>query len=306
MRNVKQIISAWITMLAVMVILPMSVLNAGAAENMHKGWDGNSGKSGLWDGAGLYDSSEYMEISELISRYSQKLEMNIFIYIGGKNDRMSDAQTQVFSDHYYENTFGQYTDGIFYFMDFTGKSPAYDYMFMSGRAVLQYDSHRDSIFNYLDNWLPSSGKEDYSVYKDDIRDAIEAFLERLDYYSDASPKDNYYDSGNGEYYYYKGKELYITSAMPVSYRLRPLVFAVPIGIIAAVIYYFVMKSTYKFKPSANPSVYVSSEETRFKRREDRFIRTYTTKTKIESSSSGGGGGGGHSGGGHGSGGGHHR
>ncbi len=96
----------------------------------------------------------------------------------------------------------------------------------------------------------------------------------------------------------------ISKEPPLRKRLTILLFALPAGAVAAIIYYFSIKSTYKFKASMNPNVYVSSEDTRFVRREDRFIRTYTTKTKIETSSGGGHGGGGGGGGGHGGGGSH--
>ena len=81
------------------------------------------------------------------------------------------------------------------------------------------------------------------------------------------------------------------------------------GIVIALIMFFSIKSTYKFKKSCDSSVYVERNETDFTVRDDRFIRQYTTKTKIESSSSSGGshhsGGGSHGGGSHG-GGGRHR
>jgi hypothetical protein len=48
----------------------------------------------------------------------------------------------------------------------------------------------------------------------------------------------------------------------------------------------------------NPSAYVARDKTNFREKSDTFIRTYTTKTKIESSSHGGSHGGGHHSGGH--------
>lgn len=307
MRNVKRFFSAIFMVIAVLTIYPFAIVDASAAGNLHVKWDGNTDASMFFDSYGMFDEKEENELTAAVRSYSDKLNMNIFIFLAGSSNYMSDTQTQRYIDQMYEEYYGAYTDGLIYFMDFTGKKPAYDYIFFSGTAVLQYTNRLDEIFSRMDNYLPPSSASDYSLYKDDIKDGIYSFLNHLEEISKRSPMSYYEDEPNHEYYTFKNGELFISNSMPLSKRLVPLIYAIPMGILTAIIYYFVMKSTYKFKASANPSVYLQSENTEFIRREDRFIRTYTTKHRRESSSGGGGGGGGgHSGGGHGSGGGHHR
>lgn len=306
MRNVKRLFSMIFIIITVLTIYPLTIIEASAAQNRHVKWDGNTDGSLFFDSYGMFDEAEEKELTAAVRTYADKLSMNIFIYLAGPSNYMSDAQTQKYVDKMYEEYYGSYTDGLIYFMDFTGKKPAYDYIFFSGKAVLQYTDRLDEIFRRMDNYLPPSSASDYSLYKDNIESGIYSFLAHLEEISKRRPMSFYEDEPNHEYYSYKNGELIISTSMPLSKRLTPLIYAIPAGLLTAVIYYFVMKSTYKFKSSVSPNVYVHSEDTQFIRREDRFIRTYTTKHRRESSSGGGGGGGGHSGGGHGSGGGHHR
>ncbi|MDE7104988.1 MAG: hypothetical protein K2O36_03820, partial [Ruminococcus sp.] len=140
----------------------------------------------------------------------------------------------------------------------------------------------------------------------DIASALSQFLTQIDYYYNNKNLTYYKDSSSDKYYYYKNDELVISDKPPFVKRLTILLFAIPAGLITALVYFFATKSRYKFKASANPAVYVSHDETNFTQRDDRFIRTYTTKSKIERSSGGSSSGGGHShSGGHG-GGGRHR
>ena len=78
-----------------------------------------------------------------------------------------------------------------------------------------------------------------------------------------------------------------------------------IGLITSLITKSCIKSHYKFKSSASPDVYVSQQKSNFNVQTDTFLRTHTTKTKIQSDSGTRSGGGGHShSGGHGGGGSH--
>lgn len=296
----KKIMTSLISLLMILVVLPVISVTA-SAENYVKGWDGNADNSCFFDAADLFTKSQEEELTEKVRETAQKLKMNIIVFAAGPSYSMSDASTENFADSAYDETFGKDTDGVFFFMDLTGDVPAYDYISTSGKAVLYYQDHISDMFDKINTYLPSSGS-DYSLHTDDFADAVVCFLGQLSEYH--GKKSYYYDSDSGKYFYYKNGELMITQKPPLRKRMIVLVFALPVGIIAAIVYYFSIKSKYKFKASVNPNVYVSSEDTRFTRREDRFIRTYTTRTKIETSSggsgghsSGGGGGGGHGGGG---------
>lgn len=296
----KKLAIAAVTLLMTIFTLPVVPVSASAKENYSAGWDGDSSKSMFIDNADLFSEWEEEEITEEIQETAEKLELNILILAAGSEYYMGDEQVERFSDDSYDQTFGADTDGVFYFMDFTGKQPAYDYISPSGKGMVYYKSHIDDILDEVYYYLPSSDL-DPADYSDDIKDGISCFLGLLSEYSNSDSY--YYDDYSERYYYYDDDELVITRSKPFRARLKALVFALPIGLIAALIYFFVMKHIYKFKSSANPNVYVSHEDTRFIHREDRFIRTYTTKRKIETSSGGGSRGGG---GGGGRGGGRHR
>lgn len=299
-----------IILFSVFTLLPACMITA-SAKTYQKGWSGDSSKSEIIDNYGFFDDDMLDAMNMLVRESSEKLEMNICIFIAdNRNFIVGDYATECFADDTYDEMYGEDTDGVFYFMDFTGKKPAYDYISTSGKAVLFYESYIDSIFSAINPELPPSGLDDYSSYSEDIASAISQFLTQLDYYGKNNSRTYYHDESSDKYFYYKNDKLVISDSMPFKKRLIVLPFAIPAGLIAFIIFYFSNKNKYKFKASANPAVYVSNDETEFLQREDRFIRTYTTKTKIESSSgssgsghSGGGGGHSHSGG-HGGGGSH--
>lgn len=274
--------------------------------NYHNDTSVDSSESGISDTYGFFDEDELDSLTMLVQNKAEEFDMNIFIFIAGESYRnFSDYRTECFSDDTYDEMYGEDTDGVFYYIDLSTKKPAYDYISTSGKAVLMYENHIQSIHNACQALLPPSSVSDYSLYKDDVGNAISQFLTQLEYYYDEKPSGYYHDESSHKYFYYKDDNLVISYSPPLAVRMRPLIFAIPAGIISAIIFYFATKSRYKFKASANPVAYVSHEETQFIQKDDRFIRTYTTKTKIETNSGGSHGGGGHShSGGHGGGGSH--
>lgn len=306
---IKKITSLIAAVLICINMLPMFIVNAGAAENYGKGFDGNSANSGLVDieygGEGLFSDIMQQELNESIVRYSEELQMNILVWIGGSY--RSDHDTEIFADDTYDEIYGEDTDGVFYYLDLSGKRPAYDYISTSGKAVLMYESKINSMFSYLDNYLPASGQ---TIYPEDIYSAVMAFLSLLKshYNNNASSSLTYYhDTSSGKYFYYKGNDLIITKSKPPALWFRSVFIGILIGAIVGLLVYFLTALRYRFKSSANPTVYMKNEASRFHERSDTLLRSYVTKHRIESSSGGrSGGGGGHShSGGHG-GGGHHR
>lgn len=298
-----------IIIMTVFALFPFTVSTAYAGENFHKTDSINAEESGIIDEYGFFHDKDKLDgLAMLVRNKANELDMNICIFIAGDSCRnFSDYKTECFSDDTYDEMYGEDTDGVFYFMDFSGKSPAYDYISTSGKAVLMYEKNVQSIHDVCQALMPPSSVSDYSEYSDDVANAISQFLAQLDYYYKDNPSRYYHDKSSDKYFYYKGDNLVISYSPPLSVRMRPLIIAIPVGIVAAIIFYFVTKSRYKFKTSANPVAYISHEETQFIHKDDRFIRTYTTKTKIETnsgSSSGGGGGGHSSSGGHGGGGSH--
>lgn len=290
-------ILAIIVLAAVIISIPFS-----NPENLREEYDGDSSASGIIDEAGIFDNDPetFIELDFMVQEYSEELEMNICIFLAGH--RRSDEDTEIFSCDKYDSIFGEDSDGIFYYIDTSYKSPAYDYMVFNGKQGLTHHSHKESIFSYLDNYLPSSGQ---TIRPSQIEDTIEHFCYELEKYNDHTPNSVMFerDSITGKYYFYMDGEYYVSKDMPPTARALVLIGSLVIGLIVLLICYFAIKKAYKFKNSANPSIYVSHGETRFTEKSDIFIRSYVSKHRIQSSS-GGGGGGGRSGGGRG--GGHHR
>lgn len=307
MKNIKRFISAAAVVYLMVLMLPSAVFSASAgneADNYAKGWSGDASDSVVFDGPDFFTAGTESEINAVIQSAATDLEMNILVFMAAPEYAMTDSETERFADSIYEQAFGADTDGVVFFMDFTGEKPAYDYISTSGKAIIYYQNHIDDIFDEVYDYLPSSSVTDYTLYTDEIKSGIECFVEQLRHYG----KENasyYYDSDTGSYVYFRNGEIVISQQKPFSVSLNALLFAVPFGIIAALVYFLITKRKYQFKSSANPKAYISPQDTRFMCRDDRFIRTYTTKHKIESSG-GSHSGGGHSGGGSHGGGGHHR
>lgn len=308
----RNIISRFvIAVLAAVMLMPVFAVNASAKENRAKGWSGNAEDSLLIDAPDLFSDKEEARLIKSVQETAEELELNILILIAGPGQYMSDYQTEIYCDDTYEDIFGANSDGIMLFMDFTGKSPAYDYISTSGKAMLDYDRYIDNILDSYWDLMPPSTVSDYKDYSDDIAEAVEIFLDSLEYYHGSGDGRIIHDKEKGNYIYIKNGETVVTRSKPLKAMLPALLYAFPAGVIVGFVFFFTSKSHYKFKKSLNPGSYVSREETNFYRREDRFLRTHTSKTRVQSSSGGGHsgghsrGGGGHSSGSHG-GGGRHR
>lgn len=285
----KKFFCALTAVLSSAVILMGGGFTASAANNSAKGFDGDTSECGIIDDRGLFDSEECEELNEIVRDTAEKLDMYILIYLG--KDSMSESYTQYFADQIYGNTFGPYTDGVCYYMDLSGGYSAYDFIFTSGKAMLLYDDSIDSMLEGIFEHLPASGEE---ITASEIYDGIKYICYTLEAYGEDDPSilDYGYVKSLGEYVYFKNGETVISSGKPPAIQFKALGIALLGGIVIAVICYFIVKAHYKFKKSCNPNVYVSREDTHFTRRDDHFIRQYTTRTKIESSSGGGRGGGG--------------
>ena len=302
----KRILSLIMTAIMCGCIL-MMFTGCSETQNNYKGWNGIWQDSTLYDDKELFTEEQIRELEEKIQEKSRELEMNILIYVNGTY--RSDYDTKEFCDYTYESIFAPDTDGLMYYLDLSNKTPAYDYISTSGKAILFYEGNRNNIFNHMDLYLPSSGS---SYESDQIYRAVEEFLNQLSVYANNRSTSYYHDESKGTYIYYKGDKLYVTTKKPLI-LLLPIWFASAIiGLVTALITFLISKGHYKFKPKTNPSVYLSRDSVNFTQKSDSHIRTYQSRTRISSSSGGGGGshrsgggGGHHSSGSHG-GGGHHR
>lgn len=299
----KKSVLVIINVLLVVMMFAILFIQSATKTDLAKGFDGNYVNSSFMDNTGLIKNSD--ELIELVKETAKKLEMNIFIYSAGTSDKnRSDYDIEQFADGFYDEIYGENTDGVLYYMDVSGRSPAYDYISTSGKAVLIYQENIENIFTRLDNYLPSSTE---TVTAEHIDNAVKAFLVALEDYSTYKPSslEYYHDKSSGKYMFMKNGEFVVSEHKPMVFNIILMSVFLVVGAVVALITYFIIAHNYKFKKSQNSIIYVKNENTVFRHKSDNFIRTYTTKHKIETSSGGGGRSGGGGGGGHG-GGGHHR
>ncbi|MDE6088478.1 MAG: TPM domain-containing protein [Oscillospiraceae bacterium] len=268
----------------------------------------------LYDESGKLNPEENQFCMDSLETASQLTGMNLVVILG--TDELSESSIESLAKSTYELLFpGTWnSDGLCYYMDLRGHSPAYDYISTCGMAQFYYTNAKnndrvDAILRSLDAYLVPAGSED-------ITGAVAKFCEQLEYYYNAGIPERYYvyDSQEHQYYHVEDHQIIATSTKPYLPWDRALLLGMIgliTGIVVAAIVFSTVKIRYQFKTSLTPTNYANKRAVHYKQQYDRFIRERTTKTKIESSSgsshhSGGGhSSGGHSSGGHG-GGGHHR
>lgn len=270
----------------------ISALPIAQGKNLHKGLGDNNAESGIVDDVNLLDSSEFDEMEELIKDTAEKTDLNVLVILD--NMHLGEEGAEEHSYKKYCDIFGEYTDGVLLYLDLAGKSTASDAMYFSGKAHLMYQDRLDDMFDSLYIHLPKSGQTIHSL---DFMDGITTFCKDIETYEKQYKSDVFkYEMNeiNKTYTYMRGDTLYITKSKAPGSRFIFMQAASLIGLVIALIVYFSVKKHYEFKTSANPSVYVSHGETNFTEKSDTYIRTYTTRHRIQSSSGGsrGGGGGG--------------
>lgn len=309
MMNIKKLSGIIISYLIILTaLMPLCTY---AVESSSRNFE----NCGVYDTSGTLSESEVSQLSGTVRETAKQIDMYVAVFISGED--MSDYETEVFSEECYEDMFGENTDGIFFYMDLSDGKPLYDYISTSGMGALIYTDYRndgknnviDKIFKKVYNYLPSS-ESGQKASADDLKLAVEEFCSQLKIYADNEVKTFYYnyDPVDKKYIYESGGKAVVSSHKPYFVMIKYLPIGLLIGIVTAIVMFFIIKSTYKFRKSCDSSVYISKDETNFTVKDDRFIRQYVTKKKIERSSSSGGshrsGGGSHGGGSHGGGGSH--
>lgn len=271
--------------------------------------DLGNGNAVLYDEGGWLDSEEYNTCLSYLQNAADTTGMNVAMVLGSQS--RSEYTIESLADASYDELFGPGTDGLLYYMDLSGADSPYDYISTCGMGQMYYtnDSTYDrinAIFDVVFPYLTPAGSED-------VPGAVEAFADEVIYYYEQGIPDRYYvyDDVYDEYYYVEDGQLQTSATKPyisVEGLLALTAGGLLVGLIAALITFFGVKMHYRFKSALTPTAYVNRKNLVFHHQYDRFVREYTTRTKIESSSGGGrsgGGGGGRSSGGHG-GGGRHR
>lgn len=293
MRIFRKILTTALS--AAAMLLTLAILPASAAEVK------------LYDEGGRLSPSEFTECQQRLQQASDYTGMNIGVVLGVQ-DR-SDLTIESVCKSTYLELFGANSDGLFYYMDLKGSEP-YDYIATRGKGQFYYtnassNNRVESMYDSLDDFL-------YPVGSENAYGAVMEFAELVEYYYDAGVPEQYfvYDDVDRMYYHMEGDEVIATVGKPYhEWLMIPVMafFGALAGLLPALITFLVVKSRYKFKYALSPTTYVNKKNVDYHEQFDNFVRTSTSKVRIESSSGGGsgGGGGGFSSGGFG-GGGHHR
>lgn len=253
----------------------------------------------LYDVDGLLSEDEAESLDEIIRQTSDNIDMYVAAYIlNGSGSNMTDYECEVFADDRYDELFnpeaGTDTDGALLLLNM---DTHYIYISTSGIGQLYFynGTSDDRVASMVDQLKTP-------LRNGDNGGAVREFCSQLEYYYEKGiPEHGYTENDDtGLYYYNDGGTIVSSESLPLSYLVNipaAVAISVLIGGIAAMIAFFAIRSSYKFKKSLAASNYISNRETNFYQRDDIFIRTYTSKTRISSDSdgrSGGGGGGGHS------------
>lgn len=232
---------------------------------------------GIDDQAGLYSAEELSQLEARQEEVADYTGWNIAIVTtntGFGENNLSDAID--YAENYYEDAFGSLNEtGILYLIDLDWR-----------HIVLCGDVDTVYFNNARKNTMHDACEARYKDY-DDVGN-LETFYNYLVKYYDAGPYENDpdYDPDNS---YYANTVDYNDS----SFHLGS---AAICALICAIITVVAVVNSYKFHHAPSANTYLDKSKVNFYRRSDRFVREFTTRTKIESSS--GGSGGRSSGGGH--------
>lgn len=140
--------------------------------------------SGVIDEKKIFTKNQLDEINDNIRETAKNLNMNIMIYLGDSSG-WSEEQTKRFADSTYDDIFGVDSDGVFYYMDLSEDSDAYDYISTSGIANNYYNGKIDDMFKEIFNYLPATGEP---IVDTQIQSAIWQILLVFDEYHDSMPR----------------------------------------------------------------------------------------------------------------------
>ncbi|MBR3630194.1 MAG: hypothetical protein IKN55_06965 [Oscillospiraceae bacterium] len=287
--------------LSLFLLLPLLCPAAVSAEDV---------KTVLYDEGNRLSQTQYEECLTRLNQAAKATGMNVGVILGTEN--RSDLTIESVARSSYTELFGNNTNGIIYYIDLKGSNP-YDYIATRGMGQFYYTNSAEynrieDIFTAVDPYLYPAGNED-------IRGAVMQFAEEVEYYYNAGiPEHYYYYDDETRRYYSIGDDGKIVETAGKPYRDTGIIVGMillftGIGVLAAVITFFAVKSRYKFKYALSPTNYVNRKNVEFYNQYDNHVHTRQSKVHLNSDSGGRSGGshhsGGHSHGGFG-GGGHHR
>lgn len=252
------------------VFLAAAVISAAAA-----GFPVSAAESIIDDRAGLYSSYELEELEEKQQAVSDLTGWNIAVVTTDTGFGTDGSRAMRYAENYYDECFGSDSSSVVYLIDLD-----YRHFAMDGDVLNYFNTSR------LDKMITECNKK-YFDY-DDVGH-LETFYYYLEYYYGQGTVE--YDSNVGA----KGSGFVPSMGIKEEYNLTMLLAGIITGAVAAGIGIAIVLSRYKFHHAPTANCYLNSNTINMYRRQDRFVREYTTRTRIDSDSGGsGGGGGGHS------------
>ncbi len=228
--------------------------------------------AGIDDRAGIYSSSELSELEKRQEEVAELTGWNIAVITTTTGFGLDGVDACDYAEKYYDDTFGASSSSVVYLIDID-----YRWIAMDGDVLNYFNEKR---FNTMMDKC-----ENYYMNYEDVKN-LNAFYDYLEkYYEQGTVA---YDENIGPLgddfeeaieYYDKPSSGFSAGAGAVA------------GLIAAAIAIISVVSGYKFHHAPSANTYLDSNNIDMYRRQDRFVREFTTRTRIDSSSSGGGSGG---------------
>lgn len=243
----------------------------------------SAAKSVIDDMAGLYSEKELKELNKTQQEIADLTGWNIAVVTSSVGLGEDGKNAMRFAEDYYDNTFGSDSSSVVYLIDLD-----YRHFAMDGTVLDYFNSSR------LDKMIKDCEKK-YFAY-DDVGN-LESFYYHLKKNYNAGTVSRDADIGK------KGDGFVPADGISGSYDVTMLIGGMFAGIIAAIIGIAIVLGRYKMHHAPTANCYLNGNNINFYNRTDRFVREYTTRTRIDTDS--GGGGGGHGGGGISHGGSHH-
>lgn len=222
--------------------------------------------SDIDDQISLLSQSELDKLEQERSALAEKTGWNIGIVI---IDEPVGKSPMEFSDDYYEEKYGAYTDGVLFMYGLKDS-----YLSTSGIAI-----------NYLNDYRIELLLDDSDKYFSDFKDfeAIESVLKSIDkYYDQGIESDNYTYEGE-----YAGEDIQARIKQNIN---TAILIGIIAGLVAGFIGLGVVTAKYKFHAVPSNNNYLNKNSIHFLQSRDDYVRTFTTRTRLSSSSGDGGGG----------------
>lgn len=247
---------------------------------------------GIYDEQDILSDDEEEALSSTIRETADRIDMYVAVVIVGPETYLSsDYDVMAYADDYYDKLFNsgpldeeEDTDGILLLIN---NSTKYDWITTSGTGQIYFTNDPDN--NKVDGIFDDIWD---AMLDGDYAEVVRDFCRSIEYYHDEgySSSDYTYLPGKG-YGIIKDGMLVWQDAPPKNYMMWLLFIlaSAGIGIVVAIVVFFAVKSSYKFKSAVNPTSYVCGNNSQLHISTDTFLREHTSKVRMQSSSGGGGG-----------------